>query len=78
MATALRYFNEEVFNLLPAEVSHSLKKAYELTFKLFGQDIDAEHQYLTTHILKAIEIEKDSEKITPLIIEAAHLRGFLG
>lgn len=76
MRAALRFFNERVFDILPADLSAALKKAFAKALKLFGGEVNREHEYLTSYILKAIQANK--EELTPYIVEAAYLRGFLG
>jgi len=77
ISAALRFFNEKVFDILPADISSVLRKAFARALTFFKGEINKEHQFLTSSVLKAIQTEKE-ESLPSFIIEAAHLRGFLG
>jgi phosphoenolpyruvate carboxylase len=76
MSMALRFFNDKVFDILPENLFNYLKKAFDMALRVFDGEIDREHEYLTSQIINTVQYNK--EELTPFIIEAAHLRGFLG
>lgn len=71
MKTAMSYFNEEVFTILPDEVKQFLKLEW-LDYKP-----NLEHKEVTSRIIKAIKTGNNSN-IQRMLIEAAHIRKFLG
>ncbi len=71
MKTAMSYFNEDVLTILPDEVKTSLKLDWG------DYKINHEHKAITSRIIKAIK-EKDNANLQPMLIEAAHIRKFLG
>jgi phosphoenolpyruvate carboxylase len=68
---AMAFFNEEVLTLLPDEVKASLK----LDWGAFTKN--EEHRTVTSRIIRAVK-DNDRANLQGLIIEAAHLRRFLG
>lgn len=71
---ALTFFNDEVFGLLPEEVLISIKKFLDR----FGPfDIDVNHKHMTSRIIRAIR-DGNTASLQGMIIEAAHMRRFLG
>jgi phosphoenolpyruvate carboxylase len=71
MKTAMSFFNEDVLTILPDEVKNSLKLDWG------AYDVNLEHKSITSRIIKAFK-EKDSANIPSMLIEAAHIRKFLG
>ncbi len=71
MKKAMSFFNEEVFTILPDEVRSSLKLKWD------DYEIDPEHREITSRIIKAVK-EKDSTNLQGMLVEAAHIRKFLG
>ncbi len=71
MKTAMSYFNEEVFTILPDEVKPFLKLEW-LDYKP-----NLEHREITSRIIKAIK-NGDNSNLQRMLIEAAHIRKFLG
>ncbi len=76
METALSYFNEDIFDFLPSTIAPLVKRSLEAVDKHFEVAPDKEHQYLTSLILKSLQEGKN--EVSSLIIEAAHIRRFLG
>lgn len=71
---ALLYFNDEIFGLLPEEVCTSLKDS----LRRFGPfDVDLDHKVMTSRIIKAVK-EGETSNLQGMIVEAAHIRRFLG
>ncbi len=71
MKTAMSFFNEDVLDILPEEVRTSLK------FDWGAYDINHEHRAITSRIIKAVKDRNDAN-IQSLLVEAAHVRKFLG
>ena len=71
MQTAMAYFNEDVLTILPEEVKASLKIDWGHC------EINREHKAITSRIIKAVKY-KDSANMQSMLVEAAHLRKFLG
>lgn len=71
MQTAMSYFNEEVFTILPDEVKVSLDPDWS------PSRVNREHQAVTSRIIKAIK-EQSGANLQSLLVEAAHIRKFLG
>lgn len=69
--TALAYYNEEVLTILPQEFRDILH------FDWIDYETDQDHKEITSRIIRAIKA-KDSANIQNMLIEAAHLRRFLG
>ncbi len=75
---ALQYFNPRVLEILPAEVKKSLVKALDLINNLnLDCSPDPAHQEATTRIIRHLK-HNDNLSLTDMIIEAGHLRRFLG
>ncbi|MEW6116622.1 MAG: phosphoenolpyruvate carboxylase [Nitrospirota bacterium] len=71
MKTAMSFFNEEVLALLPDEVRKSLRLDW-------GEySILPEYKKITSRIIKALR-ENDHSNMQRMLIEAAHIRKFLG
>jgi phosphoenolpyruvate carboxylase len=68
---AMAFFNEEVLTLLPDEVKASLRLDWGAV------TVNEEHRAVTSRIIRAVK-ENDRANLQGLIIEAAHLRRFLG
>jgi phosphoenolpyruvate carboxylase len=71
MKTAMSYFNEDVLTILPDEVKASLKLDWG------DYKINPEHKAITSRIIKAIK-DKDNANLQGMLVEAAHIRKFLG
>jgi len=71
MQEALSFFNEDALNILPQEIKESIKVDY-LRYKT-----NEEHKEVTSRIIKAIK-ERNDRNIQAMIIEAGHIRRFLG
>ncbi len=71
MKTAMSYFNEDVLTILPDEVKSSLKLDWG------DYKINSEHKAITSRIVKAVR-DKDSSNLQGMLVEAAHIRKFLG
>ncbi len=69
--TAMSYFNEDVLTILPDEVKKSLKLDWG------DYKVNLEHKAITSRIIKAIR-ENESIHMQSMLIEAAHIRKFLG
>ncbi len=70
LQAAAPYINEEVFSLIP-ELKQVVPPEY-----LAGSK-HTEHHNITSRIIAAVK-EEDRDNLPQLILEAAHLRGFLG
>lgn len=68
---AMSFFNEEVLSILPEEVKSNLK----LDWGSFEEN--EEHRAITSRIIKAIK-NRDNATLQRDLIEAAHVRKFLG
>lgn len=71
MQTAMSYFNEDVFEILPEDVKKSLKLNW-VDYK-----VNPEHKAITSRIIRHIK-NKDNANLQGMLIEAAHIRRFLG
>lgn len=71
MQAAMSYFNEDVLSILPPEVASSLR------LDLGPYETNLEHKAITSRIIKSIR-EKDGANLQDMLIEAAHIRKFLG
>jgi len=71
MRTAMSYFNEDVLSILPDEVKASLKLDWG------DYKINLEHKTVTSRIIKAVK-ENDNSNLQSMLVEAAHIRKFLG
>lgn len=71
MERALRYFNPECLEIIPEELRGAIRN------ELFDYEPDMEHRAVTSRIINAI---KNGIKtgLEDMIIEAAHIRRFLG
>jgi phosphoenolpyruvate carboxylase len=67
----MSYFNEDVLTILPDEVKSSLKLDWG------DYKVNSEHKAVTSRIIKAVK-EKDNTNLQSMLIEAAHIRSFLG
>lgn len=71
MKTAMAFFNEEVLTVLPDDVKNSLNLDWG-TYQ-----INHEHQKITSRIIKALK-DNNTSHLQSMLVEAAHLRKFLG
>jgi phosphoenolpyruvate carboxylase len=71
MKTAMSFFNEEVLEILPNEARTSLK----LDWGAFA--INHEHRAITSRIIKAVK-DRNGANTQSMLVEAAHVRKFLG
>ncbi len=71
MRTAMAYFNEDVLTILPDEVKSSIRLDWD------DYTINDEHRAVTSRIIKAVK-DGDSSSLQAMLIEAAHIRKFLG
>lgn len=69
--TALAYFNEESLSILPHDFADKMK------FDWIDYETNKEHKKITSRIIKAIK-DKESTNIQGMLLEAAHIRKFLG
>lgn len=67
----MSYFNEDVLTILPDEV----KKSFKLDWGNYK--VNYEHKTVTSRIIKALK-ERDNVNMQGMLIEAAHIRKFLG
>lgn len=71
MQTAMGYFNEEVLTILPDGIKDSLR----LDWGSF--ETNQEHKKITSRIISAIRFQ-DNSSLQRDLVEAAHIRKFLG
>ena len=71
MQTAMSYFNEDVLTILPDEVKTSLKLDWG------PYEVNEAHKAVTSRIIKAVK-NRDSANLQGMLVEAAHIRKFLG
>jgi len=71
MKTAMSLFNEEVLEILPDEIKTSLR------FDWGTYEINQEHRAITSRIIKAVK-DRNGANIQSMLVEAAHVRKFLG
>lgn len=71
MEASMAFFNEEVLNILPREVSSALKLDWGT------KSSDEDHREVTSRFIKALG-EGHTPILQPLMLEAAHIRKFLG
>ncbi|MDP2157441.1 MAG: phosphoenolpyruvate carboxylase, partial [Nitrospirota bacterium] len=71
MKTSMSLFNEEVLEILPDEVRASLKLDWGT------YEINQEHRAITSRIIKAVK-DRNGANIQSMLVEAAHVRKFLG
>lgn len=69
--TAMSYFNEDVFDIIPKEVKKFIK------VDCCEYKTNQEHSLITSRIINSIK-ENDNKNLQAMMIEAAHLRKFLG
>ena len=69
--TAMSYFNEDVLTILPESVKKNIRFDWE------GVTINREHKAITSRIIKAIR-ENRTTGLQDMLIEAAHIRKYLG
>ncbi|MCU4137556.1 MAG: Phosphoenolpyruvate carboxylase [Thermodesulfobacteria bacterium] len=78
LSIALQYFNPKCLELLPEEIKNKIIKSLELLNSLdIKYKTHMEHKEVTTNILKNLKKGVISN-LGELLIEAAHLRRFLG
>jgi len=70
--TAMRYFNRRVLDILPGEARERLIPEW-----LDEGPADREHESITSIAIEALK-GNDTERLRRLILEAAHVRRFLG
>jgi len=71
LKTAMSFFNEDVLSVVPDEVRVSLKPY------CYRYETNEEHRDITSRIIRAVK-EGDDRNIQGMLIEAAHVRRFLG
>jgi len=71
MKTAMSLFNEEVLEILPDEIKTSLR------FDWGTYEINQEHRAITSRIIKAVK-DRNGANMQSMLVEAAHVRKFLG
>ena len=71
MKSAMSFLNEEVIEILPEEVKTSLKLDWGTC------TINEEHLAITSRIIKAVK-DGNGANIQSMLVEAAHVRKFLG
>ena len=71
MQTAMSYFNEDVLTILPDEVKDSLR------FDWGSFEVNETHRAITSRIIQSIK-DGDNRNLQRDLIEAAHVRKFLG
>lgn len=69
--TAMSFYNEEVLTILPDEVKNSLRLDWG------SYEINQEHHAITSRVIKAVK-NKDRMSLQRDLVEAAHVRKFLG
>lgn len=74
LAKALTFFNDEAFNILPEEFSASIKRFLD---RWGPFDSDLSHKLMTSRIIRAIK-DGETANLQGMIVEAAHIRRFLG
>jgi len=71
MKTSMSLFNEDVLEILPEEIRASLKLDWGT------YEINQEHRSITSRIIRAVK-DRNGANIQNMLVEAAHLRKFLG
>ena len=71
ISTAMAFFNRDVLSIVPKEVRSSLK------LDLCNYSVNEDHGVITSRIIKAVK-DKNEKHIQGMLIEAAHIRRFLG
>jgi phosphoenolpyruvate carboxylase len=74
MRKALTLFNDEVFRILPEDISSAIRRFLD-SWGPFDTDFD--HRAMTSRIIKAIK-DGDTANLQSMIVEAAYMRRFLG
>lgn len=74
MRKALTLFNDEVFRVLPEDISSAIRRFLD-SWGPFDTDYD--HRAMTSRIIKAIK-DGDTANLQSMIVEAAYMRKFLG
>ncbi|MDI6891338.1 MAG: phosphoenolpyruvate carboxylase, partial [Thermodesulfovibrionales bacterium] len=77
MREALRYLNENVFSIVPKDIRVKVRDAATRSKELFFHESDMPHKAVTDEVIQSLK-EKRTENLQSLIIEAAHMRRFLG
>ncbi len=77
MKTAMSFFNEDVFTIIPEEFANAIKQSIDKLSLNEGYEINIEHKTVTSRIINAIR-EDSKINLQGLLIEAAHIRRFLG
>jgi len=70
LAEAMQYFNPRVLQLLPGELSQALKGVLQ------DWPVNEAHREVTTRVIEALA--SGGGDLKPLVLEAAHIRRFLG
>ena len=68
---AMSYFHEDVLTILPESVQKTIRFVWE------GVEVNQEHRAVTSRIIKAIR-ENQQTGLQDMLVEAAHIRKFLG
>ncbi|MEW6602489.1 MAG: phosphoenolpyruvate carboxylase, partial [Nitrospirota bacterium] len=71
ISTAMAFFNRNVLSIVPKEARSSLK------LDLCNYSANEDHGVITSRIIKAVK-DKNEKHIQGMLIEAAHIRRFLG
>ncbi len=71
MKTAMALFNEDVLEILPDEIRASLRLDWTT------YETNQEHRAITSRIIKAVK-DRNATNIQNMLVEAAHVRKFLG
>ncbi len=71
MQTAMSFFNPDVLEILPDEVRSSLKLDWG------NYETNDEHRAVTSRIISAVK-DNNGANIQNMLVEAAHVRRFLG
>ncbi|GAB4346170.1 MAG: phosphoenolpyruvate carboxylase [Desulfobulbaceae bacterium] len=68
---AMSFFNEEVLTILPEEVKNNLRTDWG------AFEVNEEHRAITSRIIRAVR-DRDTSTLQRDLLEAAHVRKFLG
>lgn len=71
---ALTFLNDEVFTILPEEVGVTIKRFLD---RWGPFDSDLNHKLMTSRIIRAVK-DGETGNLQGMIVEAAHMRRFLG
>jgi len=77
MREALRYLNEDVISIIPKGIRSKIRDAAARSKEVFFNKSDISHKAVTDKVIQSLK-EKKTENLQGLIIEAAHIRRFLG